>query len=167
MTNQPRSQPQVAELSELIARLRKAAESASRASQMMAEAKSLRQSDNPDGHTDLYMWATPEQTLEWEAAEALASLAPVKQSLPGGEIDSRIVRLGAEAIVERLKSDCRSFDGRCYAVADRSAAEVDGEFNPSSLAEAVIQAISSSAVDPNSCINCTGSPAVYQVERRD
>ncbi len=61
-------------LAEITARLRKQAQSASEAQRMMAEAKSLRQSDNPEGRTDLYMWAKPEDTLEWRAADALARL---------------------------------------------------------------------------------------------
>jgi len=63
------------DLVELIERLRKQAQGASEAQRMMAEAKSLRQSDNPEGRSDLYSWAKPEETLEARAADALAALS--------------------------------------------------------------------------------------------
>ena len=70
----------------LVKELRSQAELASLASRRMAEAKSLRQPDNPEGRSDLYSWATPEQTLEGRAAEALAALSatPAPVSEPSG-----------------------------------------------------------------------------------
>lgn len=62
-------------MTDLIERLRQAADTASRVQQSMAEAKSLRQDSNPEGRTDLYMWPTPEQTLEGRAATELARQA--------------------------------------------------------------------------------------------
>jgi len=44
-----------------------------------------------------------------------------------------------DALIAALKKDCtRIRDGYCWAVADREAAEVDGEFSPTRLAEAAI-----------------------------
>ena len=45
----------------------------------MMKAKSLRQSDNPEGRTDLYMSPSPEQTLEGRAATAIEALAQSAQ----------------------------------------------------------------------------------------
>lgn len=59
------------EIEGLIARLRAQAQRESDAHKMMAEAKSLRQADNPEGRTDLYSWPTPEQTDSWKAADLL------------------------------------------------------------------------------------------------
>jgi hypothetical protein len=56
---------------ELIERLRISARQASEISRHMAEAKSLRQESNTERRTDLYMWSKPEQTAEWQAADAL------------------------------------------------------------------------------------------------
>jgi len=75
---------------ELIARLQKQAESESEASKMWAQAKSLRQHDHEPRRDDLYSWSKPEQTLSWEAAQALAAA------------DARIAEQGAE--IERLKA---------------------------------------------------------------
>ena len=59
----------------LIERLRASAHRTSEAHRMMAEAKSLRQADNPEGDKNRYGWIKPEQTLEWEAADELARLS--------------------------------------------------------------------------------------------
>jgi hypothetical protein len=61
-------------MGDLVKRLRIKARQASEAARMMAEAKSLRQESNPERRADLYMWPTPEQTVEWQAAEAITAL---------------------------------------------------------------------------------------------
>lgn len=58
----------------IVERLLRAADNASRIQRTLMEAKSLRQEGNPEGRTDLYMWPTPEQTLEGEAAETISEL---------------------------------------------------------------------------------------------
>jgi hypothetical protein len=58
----------------LIARLKLQAQRASDIARQMAEDKSLRQEDNTERRTDLYMWPTPEQTTEGLAAEALTTM---------------------------------------------------------------------------------------------
>lgn len=60
-------------MTDLIERLRAKARAASDISKAMAEAKSLRQESNTERRTDLYMWAAPEQTIEWQAADALTA----------------------------------------------------------------------------------------------
>lgn len=57
----------------IIARLRASAPSASKALQMMAEAKSLRQGHNPPCK-DLYAWPKPEETTEARAADLIETL---------------------------------------------------------------------------------------------
>lgn len=61
--------------SDIVVRLRARAQSASETSKMMAQAKSLRQEGHEPPRDDLYMWATPEQTLEWQAADLIEQLA--------------------------------------------------------------------------------------------
>ncbi len=58
----------------LVERLNKAAISASEFSRKQAQAKSLRQEHDPP-RDDLYMWASPEQTLEGKSAAALTAQA--------------------------------------------------------------------------------------------
>lgn len=62
-------------MDDLVKRLRIAGRQRSESARLMAEAKSLRQESNPEGLTDLYMWPTPEQTVEWRAADALEDQA--------------------------------------------------------------------------------------------
>lgn len=75
----------------LIDELWSKAETASRISREMAEAKSLRQEGNREGRTDLYMWAMPDETLEGRAAKALTALRTAspeqgeRQSKPVGD----------------------------------------------------------------------------------
>ena len=40
----------------------------------LAEAKSARQGDNPEGALDLYEWLLPAETIEWQAAAAITTL---------------------------------------------------------------------------------------------
>lgn len=63
---------------ELTARLDKAAIASSDFSRRMAEDKSLRQTDNPEGRKDLYMFAKPDQTLEGQASDFIKG---VKETL--------------------------------------------------------------------------------------
>jgi hypothetical protein len=44
----------------------------------------------------------------------------------------------ADAIVAAIKADCTKPDGSCYAVGNRDAMEVDGEFDPEAIAHAVL-----------------------------
>lgn len=64
----------------IIEQLRKAARSVSEVQRGMAQAKSLRQGDHNPPRDDLYMWPTPEQTLEWRAADMLAALLRSSQT---------------------------------------------------------------------------------------
>jgi hypothetical protein len=68
---------------ELVSRLRRAAQTASEISRRMAEDKSLRQESNHERRTDLYMWATPEQTIEGQALARIETLAAEKARLEG------------------------------------------------------------------------------------
>lgn len=60
----------------------------------MAEAKSLRQDGNTERRTDLYMWPTPEQTLEGRAAAELRRLSAE---------NTRLVNAGKELICDKQK----------------------------------------------------------------
>lgn len=53
---------------ELLARLDALADSSSEMQSQMAVAKSLRQTDNPEGRDDLYSWPWPAETIEGLAA---------------------------------------------------------------------------------------------------
>ena len=66
---------------ELVERLKAQAESASRASIALAEAKSARQGDNPEGALDLYEWLLPAETIEWQAATAITTLEAELETL--------------------------------------------------------------------------------------
>lgn len=60
----------------LIERLRTCARQKSEASRMLAEAKSLRQTDHEGPpRADLYSFVTPEQTDEWKAADRIEALS--------------------------------------------------------------------------------------------
>jgi hypothetical protein len=59
---------------DLVTRLRMKARESSETARILAEAKSLRQEDNLEGRIDLYMWPTPEQTIEWKAADRIEAL---------------------------------------------------------------------------------------------
>ena len=76
----------------LVDRLRAAAAQTSATLRSMAEAKSLRQSDNPEGSADLYEWPTPDQTLEGQAADRIEALS--RQS---GEVSEAMVEAGVKA----------------------------------------------------------------------
>jgi hypothetical protein len=80
----------------LVTQLRKQAKNASSILRMMAEDKSRRQSDNPEGRTDLYYWPKPEETLEGKAAQRIASL------------EARVAELeaGLEPVAEGHAPDC-------------------------------------------------------------
>lgn len=52
------------------------------------------------------------------------------------------VELVTDAIVAAIKADCTEPNGNCYAVGNRDAMEVDGEFDPEAIARAAIAAIS-------------------------
>jgi len=66
---------------ELIERLRQAARNQSKIAQSMAEAKSLRQADNTEVRKDLYSWPKPEEAIEWQAADRIASTAKLEARL--------------------------------------------------------------------------------------
>lgn len=78
MLNSPEPTNQVSDAMRLVERLRRKARSVSEISRGMAESKSLRQADNPEGRTDLYLWTTPEQTDEWQAADAIEAMTQAK-----------------------------------------------------------------------------------------
>jgi hypothetical protein len=61
-------------LNGLVEQLRRQAEQTSKIHREMSEAKSLRQSDNAEGRTDLYSWPKPEETLEGKAADEIERL---------------------------------------------------------------------------------------------
>lgn len=48
------------------------------------------------------------------------------------------VELVTDAIVAAIKADCTEPNGNCYAVGNRDAMEVDGEFDPEAIAHAAI-----------------------------
>lgn len=60
---------------ELVERLRMMAKQASEVGKMMAQSKSLRQAGHSPPRDDLYMWPTPEQTTEWQAADRITALS--------------------------------------------------------------------------------------------
>lgn len=62
------------EMYRLIGELSEASRRSSDVQKMMAENKSLRQSDNPEGRKDLYSHPTPSQTLEGRAATMLTAV---------------------------------------------------------------------------------------------
>lgn len=66
---------------DLKARLRQAAEAQSETSRMMAETKSLRQHDCDPPRADLYMWQTPEQTVEGKALARIEALEAAVEKL--------------------------------------------------------------------------------------
>ena len=73
-------------MSDLVERLRIDAQKESDASKLLAQAKSLRQGDNPP-RDDLYMWLTPEQTLPWKAADHIKKLeAALRPFAKAGEL---------------------------------------------------------------------------------
>lgn len=118
---------------ELIVGLRRQAHSESEASRMMAEAKSKRQANNPTGEC-VYMWAKPEETLSWKAAEALASLStptaePISEPTRRMEqtLGAKFVptpdRIGKDAVREALD------DARNYVVGNHDeGCELDLEY---------------------------------------
>jgi len=59
---------------DIVERLWAQAAQVSQISREVAEAKSLRQADNPDGRRDLYAYPTPAQTLEGKAATEIEAL---------------------------------------------------------------------------------------------
>jgi hypothetical protein len=61
-------------MDDLKERLRAQAERVSDIHRRMAEDKSLRQPGNHERRTDLYMWPTPEQTIESKAAAYIEAL---------------------------------------------------------------------------------------------
>lgn len=65
----------------IVERLKRQAERASNIARQMAEAKSLRQDGNEQRRTDLYMWPTPEQTTEGEAAQCIEMLVEALRRL--------------------------------------------------------------------------------------
>jgi hypothetical protein len=83
--------------SDVVERLRRAAQSSSDIARQMAEAKSLRQEGNTECRTDLYMWPTPEQTLEGQALATIERLSAELERVKGalGECELAI-RTGVE-----------------------------------------------------------------------
>jgi hypothetical protein len=77
---------------ELIERLRMSAKQSSEVSRSMAEAKSLRQAGHEPPRADLYMWPTPEQTVEGQAADALeAALLRISEQQKVLEMAKRVI----------------------------------------------------------------------------
>jgi hypothetical protein len=69
------SAPVPADVAGLVERLKKDAHETEAASKMMADAKTARQGDREDAEGPGYDWLRAEQTVSWEAATRLASLA--------------------------------------------------------------------------------------------
>lgn len=67
----------------IVERLRRQAEQSSNIARQMAEAKSLRQGGNTEQRTDLYMWPTPEQTVEGEAAALIETQTALLEECEG------------------------------------------------------------------------------------
>ncbi|MCW2763402.1 MAG: hypothetical protein JWR85_3603 [Marmoricola sp.] len=78
------------------------AQASSDVQKMMSQAKSLRQHDCDPPRVDLYFWPEPQQTLEWETAEILRSLATPTR-LPDREAMleeiATLKQRGAEAVI--------------------------------------------------------------------
>src|SRR4051812_39380020 len=93
----------------LVERLRSQAQSASKAHKMVADAKTARQTDGggPYGH------ATPEQTLEWQAADTITTLLEVLTE--------------ADAVLESVMNDeYDAFYVKVRAARDKIRAALDG-----------------------------------------
>lgn len=63
------------DIAEMVERLRNMARASSEAMRTIAQAKSLRQDDNPERRIDLYTWPAWEETTEWKAADMIEQLA--------------------------------------------------------------------------------------------
>jgi hypothetical protein len=96
---------------ELCKRLRQQAQRESEVSRMMAEDKSLRQSDNPERRTDLYMWAKPEQTASWQAADMIEVLS---RPTPTPERDVPCPTCEGKGVYDSYDGDGRAFEFECY-----------------------------------------------------
>ncbi len=69
-------------MSDIVEKLRSFAARESEMSRSMAEAKSLRQADNPSGEC-VYSWLKPEETLSGQAAETILALRAEVEALRG------------------------------------------------------------------------------------
>jgi hypothetical protein len=78
MTNPMDTDDLVSRLPRLVEYMRMSAESSAKAQCLMAEAKTARQTDGGE-----YRGPTPEQTIEWEVAEALKSQSELLEALRG------------------------------------------------------------------------------------
>lgn len=117
----PQTEVMTEETNGLIERLERAAETASRVQRGMAEAKSLRQESNTERRTDLYMWPTPEQTLEGQAAAELRRLST--------ECDTMEKELQAERGLRADKSaECEGLRAALEAVPIPGKTEDMGRF---------------------------------------
>jgi hypothetical protein len=84
----------------LIQSLRDQARRESEASRMLAEAKTVRQTDRGDtpGLEAGYSWTQPEQTVSWKAADRIASLSP--------PVDVAELRTIISGLADVLEQDC-------------------------------------------------------------
>lgn len=89
---------QIEQIDALVRQLRKQAHEYSEASRMMAEAKSLRQADNPERRTDLYAFQSPEGTVQWKAADLIEQQAAQIASLSARPADN-VVKALQQALV--------------------------------------------------------------------
>lgn len=94
------------------------------------------QNETPAGHSPHMICHKADAALERMDA-ILATLHPS----PEAPIEGQDVEAVARIIVDALIENCTKSDGTCYAVADLTAAEVDGEFNPSFIATRLIAAL--------------------------
>jgi hypothetical protein len=102
----------------LLGQLLSMAAASSDAQRMMAEAKSLRQGDCDPPRADLYSWSTPEQTVEWQAHDLIATLAARVRVLEDAlrEITEAEVRLLAAKLEEwDMKDPPNEFTGHDYS----------------------------------------------------
>lgn len=98
-------------------------------------------------HADMALTGEPDNARAREAMEA--AFTRVKYAvafLPAVELGKAAALPApseeeiASVLVDALKANCTTTDGRCYAHADNDAAEVDGEFSPRALARAILSA---------------------------
>jgi len=78
----------------LIGTLSAEAQSTSKASSWLAQAKSLRQADNPEGRTDLYSFEKPSETTPGKAVIMLTRMMAIAFEMNEAEMNERLSRFG-------------------------------------------------------------------------
>lgn len=158
----------------LVKQLRKQAREYSEASRMMAEAKSLRQADNPEQRTDLYAFQSPEGTIQWKAADLIEQQAAQIAALsarPAGDyvLVREIETVTGDFCTEpgepfyRIEIDgfCADFDYR--EAADNFAAAINARIAARpAVAEDVVERIVDAVIDAANIVSHDG---YYEIDR--